>query len=133
MGEHELIVNMDDGEREVIEDVGEGGSGIDRENESGQKLGTLANLKLPLPMKVRGIPKGLALTVVGKRKKPRGDQNKMNNRSCKIDAVPRDELGEDVRGERGTEQILENEMIGHVCNGNNMNMKRKRSEKKNLE
>ena len=24
MGEHELIVNMDDGEREVIEDVGEG-------------------------------------------------------------------------------------------------------------
>ena len=49
-----------------------------------------------------------------------------------MDAVQRDELVEDVRarGERGTEQVLENEMIGDVCNGNNMNMKRKRSEKK---
>ena len=122
MGEHELIMNMGDGEREVIEDVregergtepaeereviedvregergtepgeereviedaGEGGSGIVRENESGQKLGTLANMKLPLPMKVRGRPKGLALTVVGKRKKPRGNQNKTENKRRKI-------------------------------------------------
>ena len=75
----------------------------------------------------------MALTVVGKRKKPRGDQNKMKNKRYRMDAVQRDELVEDVRGERGTEQVLENEMIGDVCNGNNMNMKRKRSEKKNLE
>ena len=84
-------------------------------------------------MKVRGRPKGLALTVVGKRKKPRGDQNKMKNKRCKMDAVQRDEFVEDVKGERGTEQVLENEMIGDVCNGIIMNMKRKRSEKKNLE
>ena len=77
----------------------------------------------------------MALTVVGKRKKPRGDQNKMKNKRCKMDAVQRDELVEDVRarGERGTDQVLENEIIGDVCNGNNMNMKRKRSEKKNLQ
>ena len=62
-------------EREVIEDVGESGSGIVRENENGQTLRTLVNLKLPLPMKVRGRAKGLGLTVFGKRKKPRGDQN----------------------------------------------------------
>ena len=73
--------------------------------------------------------------MVGKRKKfkPRGDQNKMKNKICKMDAVLRDELVEDVRGERGAEQVLENEMIGDVCTGNNMNMKRKRSEKKTLE
>ena len=50
-----------------------------------------------------------------------------------MDAVQRDEVVEDVRGERGIEQVLENEMIGDVCNGNNMNMKRERSEKKNLQ
>ena len=48
-----------------------------------------------------------------------------------MDAVQKDEFVEDVKGEKGTEQVLENEMIGDVCNGIIMNMKRKRSEKKN--
>ena len=64
------------------------------------------NLKLPLPMKVRGRPKGLGLTVVGKRKKLRGDQNKMKNKRCKMDAVQRDELVEDVRGKEVQSKCL---------------------------
>ena len=56
----------------------------------------------------------MAVTVAGKRKKPRGDQNKMKNKRCKMGAVQRDELVEDKVGERGTEEVLENDMIGCV-------------------
>ena len=87
-------------EREVIEDVGESGSGIERKSANDQTLGTPVNLKLPLPMKVRGKPKELVFTVVGKRKKPQGDKNKMRNKRRKMGAIQRDELATDVRQAR---------------------------------